>query len=408
MKKAFVIMSFKKEHEIVYLKAIKPALDACKITCFRSDEERGPANIIKHVVKEIIDADIVIADVSEPRPNVFYELGISHSVGNKTIVITSNLADLPFDVSAFRVIKYNNDEDSGGTGLGYLKSEIKTAVESLLNRKTELPNNPVQEAGQDYFDLRKQIEQSLKDLKEERLRTEAYTEFHMKKKKGEDQDNKGVAAAIMAEIVNHFVPNSGRSLLVSICGAGAVGKSTFALLLKEEIHKWKGGQITVDVLPTDSYLKKRAERISQNVLGYMPETHHLDKMREDVERLVSGKTVKVTPYDHKTGDYGKERTVHPSDILIIEGVYSFYPPIIPLNKGLKYFIYATKNQAKELKFIADILERQYDIQTAFMNADELYTSYENHILPYLKLADFVIPIDNYWQYGQPSPRKHLS
>lgn len=403
MKKAFVIMSFKPEHEIVYLKAIKPALEARGLTCIRSDEEHGPANIIGQVVKEIIDADVVIADISDPSPNVFYELGISHSVGNKTIAITSDITGLPFDIRAFRAISYSKDD----SGLRLLKAEIEGEVKSLLKQQQYLPNNPVQEAGKDYFDLRKQIEQSLKDLREERLRTEAYTEFHMKKKKGQDQDNRAVAAEIMAEIAYHFVPKSGRSLLVSICGAGAVGKSTFADLLKKEIENWKAGKISVDILPTDSYLRRRADRISQNVLGYRPETHQLDKMCTDLEQLFLGKPVNVTPYDHKTGDYSEERIVHPSDILIIEGVYSFYPSIIPLNKSLKYFIYATKNQAKELKFIADILERQYDIQTAFLNADELYESYETYILPYLKLADFVIPIDNYWKFGKPAPRKHL-
>ena len=48
----------------------------------------------------------IIAELSHNNPNVFYELGIAHSLGKKTICITQNSDDIPFDIKHLRHIKY--------------------------------------------------------------------------------------------------------------------------------------------------------------------------------------------------------------------------------------------------------------------------------------------------------------
>ena len=54
----------------------------------------------------IIDADIIIADLTSKNPNVFYELGIAHSIGNKTVMTCQKEEKLPFDIANYRVIFY--------------------------------------------------------------------------------------------------------------------------------------------------------------------------------------------------------------------------------------------------------------------------------------------------------------
>lgn len=398
-KKCFVIMSFDEKYDRVYHQAIKPALDNCGYRAIRADDNPGPSNIPSEIIREIIAADVVVTDISEWSPNVFYELGVSHCIGNKTITITSDIKKLPFDISVFRAISYTIDK----SGLNLLEHDLEKAVRSLEASEMEFPNNLVQEAGREFFDLRRKIVENIKAITKERRRIEAYTEFT--KRRGELQDNTSVADKIIGHTVR-FMPDVSGPLLISITGSGAIGKSTFAQLILERIQHTFGGKLSVDVLPTDSYQLVRSERILRNVIGFDPRAHNLAQLTKDVETLLRGKEIYVTPYDHQTGGHLPPRKVVPSNILILEGVYSFYPLIAPLNRGLKYYIYAPKHQAKELKFIADFTERGYDIQTAFAHADAEYNAYETYILPLLKLADFVIEMDEYWKYEGPFPQEY--
>ena len=47
---------------------------------------------------------IVICDFSERNPNVFYEVGIAHTLGKHVIPITQTPNDVPFDLQHPRYI----------------------------------------------------------------------------------------------------------------------------------------------------------------------------------------------------------------------------------------------------------------------------------------------------------------
>ncbi|MEM6281298.1 MAG: STING domain-containing protein [Chloroflexota bacterium] len=61
--------------------------------------DTGGDHIMKDVIYAIDRADIIVADLSTQNPNVFYELGICHSLGKPTINVAH---DAPFDISAYR------------------------------------------------------------------------------------------------------------------------------------------------------------------------------------------------------------------------------------------------------------------------------------------------------------------
>jgi len=321
-------------------------------------------------------------------------------VGNKTIITTCNTENLPFDISVLRVISYGTDRNS----LRLLESDIVRAVHALESNGMISPNNLVQEAGREFFDLRHKICENLEAIVRERRRTEAFVEFT--ERRGKLQDNTPVADRVIAQVMR-FMPGVSGRLLVSITGSGAIGKSTFARLVAERIRMLYSGEFSVDILPTDSYMLERSERLLKNIIGFEPRSHDLAQLTKDVEALVTGKDgIYVRPYDHLTGEKSTARMVAPSDILILEGIYSFHPLLAPLNRGLRYYIFADKHKAKELKFIADFTERGYDVQTAFAHADAEYDAYETHILPFLKLADHVIVVDEYWKYDGPFPQEY--
>jgi hypothetical protein len=55
---------------------------------------------------------VIIAEITPANPNVFYELGHSHATEKPAILLAERGRPLPFDVSGFRVIFY--DDSIGG------------------------------------------------------------------------------------------------------------------------------------------------------------------------------------------------------------------------------------------------------------------------------------------------------
>ena len=73
----------------------------------RADGIPGPGMIDGQMISHIIDADIVIADLTNVNPNVFYEIGLRHMVQKPIIHMHEQGTKIPFDVSLFRSFKYS-------------------------------------------------------------------------------------------------------------------------------------------------------------------------------------------------------------------------------------------------------------------------------------------------------------
>jgi hypothetical protein len=70
----------------------------------RSDKLGEPGIITSQVIKRITEDDLVIADLTELNPNVFYELAIRHMIGKPLVQIMEKGHRLPFDVAAARTV----------------------------------------------------------------------------------------------------------------------------------------------------------------------------------------------------------------------------------------------------------------------------------------------------------------
>ena len=135
----FVLMPFADKYLEVYEQVYKPVCESNSIKCWRVDEISRPGSITRDIVQGIIDSDIIIADLTSQNPNVFYELGIAHSVGNKTIMTCQSTIDVPFDIANYRVILY----DQTIAGSKTLAKKLSAAIKELLSA-LDRTNNPVQ------------------------------------------------------------------------------------------------------------------------------------------------------------------------------------------------------------------------------------------------------------------------
>ncbi len=109
-------MPFKNEFDGVWLNVIKPTVEAQNAKCIRADNIFKVGSILKDILKSIEESDYIIADLSEKNPNVYYELGYAHALKKNVILLTQDIANLPFDIRDKRVIKYA-DTSSGAVEL---------------------------------------------------------------------------------------------------------------------------------------------------------------------------------------------------------------------------------------------------------------------------------------------------
>jgi dihydroxyacetone kinase-like predicted kinase len=130
-KKVFMVMPFSNEiAKSAYDYSIKSICEKHNLDIRRADEIFTTNPVYEDIVKEIRDASIIIVDVSDNNPNVYYELGMAHTLKqNQTIIITQgDFNNTPFDISHFRIIKYQDSIQ----GKEKLEKQLDLTLKSLL------------------------------------------------------------------------------------------------------------------------------------------------------------------------------------------------------------------------------------------------------------------------------------
>lgn len=157
--KCFVIIGYgpKRDHESgrtldldkTFENLIKPAFDDLKIECFRAKDIRHTGVIDVPMYEWILNADIVVADLSTLNANALYELGVRHALKPfTTIVISEAQCTYPFDVNHTVIEKYKHlGEDIGVSEATRFKNELKQKIEAVISSQkadspvyTYLPN----------------------------------------------------------------------------------------------------------------------------------------------------------------------------------------------------------------------------------------------------------------------------
>jgi len=139
----FVIMPFSstatctaKQWTEIYENLFKPAVEECGYSCERAKSKTG--SLIKSIIEKLQTSRIVLADITDRNPNVFYELGVRHSLSKRTIILAQGVQHVPSDLLGYWFIGYE-------TTLGGV-NPFKQEVRRLLNEISEDPDksdNPV-------------------------------------------------------------------------------------------------------------------------------------------------------------------------------------------------------------------------------------------------------------------------
>jgi hypothetical protein len=80
------------------------------LQALRGDEEFISGEIMRHVLRMIAKARLIVALVDGRNPNVFYELGVAHALGKQVILVSTDVQALPFDLQSRRLVLAKSDE----------------------------------------------------------------------------------------------------------------------------------------------------------------------------------------------------------------------------------------------------------------------------------------------------------
>lgn len=145
-KECFIIMPFSDKEspadnrwDDLFKNNLKPAVDAAGLgyICVRSLNPHG--NFMWDIVNHLASAEVVIAVLTELRPNVMYELGVRNALRRRTIMIAEKGSPIPSDLNAFIALYYSIETKQGRDAL------TKVIQERLAILDSEEPesDNPV-------------------------------------------------------------------------------------------------------------------------------------------------------------------------------------------------------------------------------------------------------------------------
>jgi len=174
---------------------IKPAASECGYDAIRADEISEPGIITAQVIQHLIDDDLVIADLTDKNPNVFYELAVRHAIRRPVIQMIRSGETIPFDVAPTRTIHVDHrDLDSVAECKGELVKQIRsleldpTKIDSPISMAIDLKSlrqseNPLEKSNAEILsmlqDLRSMVGDMVSQQRTPRLQPRMFEELFM-------------------------------------------------------------------------------------------------------------------------------------------------------------------------------------------------------------------------------------
>jgi hypothetical protein len=128
----FVIMPFAGDDVAAAYLAIREAAGRRGLAAVRVDEAVGSGIVLAEITNYIEQAEFIVCDLSHERPNVYYELGYAHGVGNEgpdILLVAREGTRLHFDIAPLRVHYYRSED------------HLRSIVEAKLGAMIEMTRN---------------------------------------------------------------------------------------------------------------------------------------------------------------------------------------------------------------------------------------------------------------------------
>lgn len=119
---------------------INPAVERVGYTTTRADLTNESGQITTQIITQLLNADLVVADLTDHNPNVFYELAIRHAFGKPFIQIIDKKGRLPFDVAGQWTVFFDyRDLDSVDEAKRQIEAAARAIAQGGDSYKTDSP-----------------------------------------------------------------------------------------------------------------------------------------------------------------------------------------------------------------------------------------------------------------------------
>ena len=149
----FVVMGFREKTDPIsgktfdldksYRILIKPAVEAAGATCIRADEIVHAEVIDVPMYEQLLEADLVVADLSTLNANAFFELGVRYALRPRaTIAIAESGFKNPFDTNHIATLPYEHlGKGIEAEDAEKFKAKLTNLCRTLLSN--DRPDSPV-------------------------------------------------------------------------------------------------------------------------------------------------------------------------------------------------------------------------------------------------------------------------
>jgi hypothetical protein len=108
----FVIMPFAPGYDGIY-EIVKSAGQMAGFDTERADETYSPDSVPERIQNFLETASVLVAEISQENPNVYYELGLAHASKKPVILICKKETKIPFDIHHWNHIPYEDPSKMG-------------------------------------------------------------------------------------------------------------------------------------------------------------------------------------------------------------------------------------------------------------------------------------------------------
>ena len=179
--------------------------------------------------------------------------------------------------------------------------------------------------------------------------------------------------------------------IVGICGGSGSGKTYLLRKLLSELPPEK-----ITLISQDNYYKlwEEQEKDDEGLVNYdHPDSLRLDLLETHIQALLAGETVKKQEYVFNQPDViPRTFTFRPSSIIVLEGLFIYYPPSLRALFNLKVFVDAEEHIKLARRMSRDLVERAYSFEETLRDYQKFVAPmYHQYIAPLKSACDLIIP-----------------
>ena len=180
-------------------------------------------------------------------------------------------------------------------------------------------------------------------------------------------------------------------LIIGIAGGSGSGKTTVVRALTEQLKE------KVVVIPQDSYYKDSSHlpmEERQKVNFDQPDSIDFDLLIKHLKELKKGHSVEQPVYSYITCSRSSTETVtvHPAEVIIVEGILIFCCAELRKQMDIKIFVDADDDDRLMRVMARDILERGKTVETVIQRYSRtVKPMFLQFIEPSKRYADVIIP-----------------